>query len=187
MAFNESIKREVKEKAAFRCCRCQSISVEVHHIIPQTCGGEDTIENAAPLCPNCHSDFGDNAIKRKEITHMRDWWYKQVESRYLGNNVGQEQLSQINSQLEDIRNDQTSAINELKSTLKEISNNMIDNLTAETSDITASGIINTATASTTAVKLGDKVYSNMICNNCGTSIGLLIGSNNCPTCGSQIK
>jgi 5-methylcytosine-specific restriction endonuclease McrA len=73
MSFSEKTKIEVKEKAAFRCCRCQSVSVQVHHIIPEEAGGADTIDNAAPLCPSCHNAFGGNPEKRKEIKQMRDW------------------------------------------------------------------------------------------------------------------
>ena len=77
--FSEKIKKKVREKANFRCCRCQKISIEVHHIIPQKDGGGDDFDNAAPLCANCHADFGDNPRKRKEIRAMRDWWYKKCE------------------------------------------------------------------------------------------------------------
>jgi 5-methylcytosine-specific restriction enzyme A len=28
--------------------------LEVHHLIPLAEGGEDTVENAVALCPNCH-------------------------------------------------------------------------------------------------------------------------------------
>ena len=28
--------------------------LEVHHIVHLACGGEDTVENAIALCPNCH-------------------------------------------------------------------------------------------------------------------------------------
>ncbi|MEW9571253.1 HNH endonuclease [Rhodanobacter sp. Si-c] len=78
MPFSEHLKLKVKHMAAFRCCRCQAIGVEIHHIAPQASGGSDTLDNAAPLCAKCHSDFGDNPIKQKEIREMRDWWYGQV-------------------------------------------------------------------------------------------------------------
>jgi len=64
--FSESVKKEVREKAAFRCCRCHSIGVEVHHIIPKKDGGTADIDNEAPLCPNCHDWFGDNPKKRNK-------------------------------------------------------------------------------------------------------------------------
>lgn len=78
MGFSEQVKLEVKRKAAFQCCRCRSMRVEVHHIIPQEHGGSDDIGNAAPLCPSCHAYFGGNPDKRKEITQMRDSWYEMV-------------------------------------------------------------------------------------------------------------
>jgi len=80
--FPESIKKLVKAKAHFQCCRCRNIGVEVHHIIPQKDGGPNNFDNAAPLCKNCHTDFGDNPMKRKEIKEMRDWWYKKCDEMY---------------------------------------------------------------------------------------------------------
>lgn len=80
--FPEAVRRAVKEKASFRCCRCQNIGVEVHHIISQKDGGANDLDNAAPLCAKCHDDFGDNPAKRKEIKHMRDWWYEKCEEIY---------------------------------------------------------------------------------------------------------
>jgi hypothetical protein len=40
-----------------------SLYLEVHHILPLACGGEDTVANAQALCPNCHRrvHFGINA------------------------------------------------------------------------------------------------------------------------------
>lgn len=49
MGFSEKVKEEARRKSGFRCVICQEPFVEVHHIIPQSEGGEDTIENAAPL------------------------------------------------------------------------------------------------------------------------------------------
>ena len=55
---------------------CQERGVEIHHIVPQASGGKDTEDNAAPLCPNCHSKYGANPEKRKIIREMRDSWYE---------------------------------------------------------------------------------------------------------------
>jgi SOS-response transcriptional repressor LexA len=82
MAFSEQIRLEVRRKSAFCCCRCHEIGIDVHHIVPQSLGGSDDIENAAPLCQNCHDRFGDSVQKRKEITQMRDWWYTVIEEKY---------------------------------------------------------------------------------------------------------
>lgn len=75
MGFSERVKYEVKRQAAFQCCRCHSIGVEVHYIVPREHGGSDDIENAAPLCPSCHAYLGGNPDKRKEIKQIRDSWY----------------------------------------------------------------------------------------------------------------
>jgi 5-methylcytosine-specific restriction endonuclease McrA len=82
MAFSETLKLAVKKRAAFRCCRCQHIGIEVHHIFPESAGGPDTDNNAAPLCPSCHAEFGDNPLKRKEIKQMRDHWYDRVSNTF---------------------------------------------------------------------------------------------------------
>lgn len=56
---------EVLERANGQCEICKkdapfmrasdgSPYLEVHHIIPLSCGGYDTVANAQALCPNCH-------------------------------------------------------------------------------------------------------------------------------------
>ena len=45
MSFSEKVKKEVNEKAAFQCCRCRVIGVQIHHIIPTKDGGSDDIDN----------------------------------------------------------------------------------------------------------------------------------------------
>jgi hypothetical protein len=76
MPFPEPLKHEVKLKAHFRCCVCLNYFVEIHHIVPEADGGLDVMDNAAPLCPACHENFGNNPDKRKTIRQMRDQWYE---------------------------------------------------------------------------------------------------------------
>jgi len=185
MAFSEKIKLEVKQRAAFKCCRCQNIGIDVHHIIQVRDGGSDEISNAAPLCQNCHDQFGANPEKRKEITQMRDWWYGTCEKLYSNKLVDEAILKKIDDKLESIQQSQ-SGMPELKEMLKEVSDKSIDEITPETARITATGIINTSTA-TSAIKLGDRVYANFQCSNCNTWIGLLIGSDKCPNCAAKIS
>ena len=82
MAFAESVKLTVKRKAHFSCCLCHKIGVEVHHIQPQAEGGPDSEDNAAPLCPSCHDDYGANPGKRKFIRETRDFWFDICSKRY---------------------------------------------------------------------------------------------------------
>lgn len=84
MAFSEKTKMEAKRKANFRCVVCHDKFVEVHHILPQVEGGDDSLDNAAPLCAGCHDLYGANPQKRKQIREMRDHWYELMEKRYNG-------------------------------------------------------------------------------------------------------
>jgi hypothetical protein len=82
VAFSESLKKRVRQKAHYRCCLCQAVLVEVHHIAPQGERGSDEEDNAAPLCASCHEIYGANPTKRKFIREARDWWYQTCASRY---------------------------------------------------------------------------------------------------------
>ncbi len=146
MAFSQKIIDQVKEKAAFRCCRCQSIGIEIHHILPQKDDGPDAFENAAPLCPNCHSYFGDNPIKRKEITQMRDWWYKKAEEFYSPKTVSYKLLRNIDAKVEALTTNQDKALIDLKDELLKVATETINQMTAGTARITASGIANATVA-----------------------------------------
>jgi hypothetical protein len=82
MAFPENVKLEAKRRAHYQCVICrQLVFVEVHHIIPESEKGPDTLENAAPLCPSCHDTYDGNQDKRKWIREMRDFWWEFCEKR----------------------------------------------------------------------------------------------------------
>lgn len=81
MPFSEKIKLIAKQNSAFRCCICHKPFVEIHHIIPQSEGGNDTLENAAPLCASCHDLYGENPGKRKIIRQMRNHWWQLMQKR----------------------------------------------------------------------------------------------------------
>ena len=85
MPFSDAIKSIVKKKADFSCCICHKKYVEVHHIKPQAEGGQDTEDNAAPLCPSCHELYGANPTKRKFIRETRDHWYEICAKGYSEN------------------------------------------------------------------------------------------------------
>jgi hypothetical protein len=59
-----------------------AVAHDVHHILPESQGGLSEIDNAAPLCQNCHDQFGANPEKRKFVTEMRDWWYEVCDKKY---------------------------------------------------------------------------------------------------------
>jgi len=96
MPFSPKIKSEVRKKAHYRCCLCSGQPVEVHHIKPENEGGSNTIDNAAPLCANCHADYGNNPDKRKEIRERRDFWYEQcakgLSEKFIGMRGSEERI-----------------------------------------------------------------------------------------------
>lgn len=72
---NPDVVAEVLSRAAGVCERCEKPApflrakdstpyLEVHHKIRLSNGGEDTIENAIALCPNCHRElhFGESSV-----------------------------------------------------------------------------------------------------------------------------
>ena len=60
--------------------------MEVHHLIQEADGGSNTLENAIPLCFDCHSDAGHfnnrhpkgSKFSIPELTKSRDNWYNLV-------------------------------------------------------------------------------------------------------------
>jgi hypothetical protein len=186
MSFSEKVKKEVKEKADFRCCRCHSVGIDVHHIIPKRDGGSDDINNAAPLCQNCHDQFGDNPYKQKEITQMRDLWYKRVEDMYSQRGLNNpEILNQINTNVIEIQQGQSSGISDLKQMLKEIINKPIDDITPGTAKLVASEIVD-ASANASVSRFGSCVFTNILCKNCGREFMQSEGYEFCPHCGAKI-
>jgi hypothetical protein len=85
MDFPESVKLEAKKKAHYACVWCQRTEyfVEVHHIVAQENGGPSTLDNAAPLCPQCHTHIGPNPDMRKQLRERRDWWWTECERRSM--------------------------------------------------------------------------------------------------------
>ncbi len=196
MPFNEAIKKEVKEKAAFKCCMCQSIGVHIHHIIPEEDGGPSVIENAAPLCPSCHDKFGANRAKQKEITLMRDWWFKTVEKTFPDNSQNYNLLSEINSKVEHLQlgaNEGKTSIEDLKSSLRTLSETVINNMTAGTAVMTASSLSSLASISPSpspspsfAPPGSESELDSSYCPNCQNLLYFVPATGLCPHCGNIV-
>lgn len=174
MAFSEAIRKKVRRKANFRCCRCTEIGIDVHHIVPSADGGPNTMANAAPLCQNCHDRFGDNPRKRKEIKEMRDRWYEVVAEKWPTPDSAEER---INAAMVDDPSDLPGATDELRERLEQLEGRLEDDPSRETIREATTGLV-------TATRLGESVYANVHCHRCGTQIGMSIGSDACPKCGS---
>ena len=90
MPFSELIKKEVKIKAHYKCCICESFEfLHVHHIKPENEGGPNEIDNAAPLCTRCHSMYGGNPDLQKWIKEKRDFWYEHCKKKLYNEDVNQ--------------------------------------------------------------------------------------------------
>ena len=107
MPFPASVRNVALRRAHFKCVACHAPFVEVHHITPQSEGGADTLDNAAPLCAGCHGRYGANPDFRKQIRQMRDNWYDICEKRFSpsGLEFGR-QLNTLNETLQTVRADQ---------------------------------------------------------------------------------
>ena len=92
MGFPEKLKTEVRRRAHLACCICHDVGVEIHHIVPQSDGGSDDEDNAAPLCPSCHERYGANPTKRKLIRQARDLWFELCAERFASDRNGLERI-----------------------------------------------------------------------------------------------
>jgi hypothetical protein len=186
MDFSEPIKKEVRTKADYKCCRCHKVGVEVHHIVPTKDSGTNDIDNAAPLCPNCHADFGDNVEKRKIIREMRDAWYKRVEEMYQPQGAPTETLEELNKNLINFKkglSDIEEFRTEFRTGVDKLVNYWALNLTPSGSNATnaITGIIDIIGSTTGPAPTYGIVY----CSKCGTGVG--IGNNFCPNCGNKMR
>jgi len=99
MPFSKKVKEEVFKKCKRHCCKCEKycgINIEVHHIIPEANGGENTVENAIPLCFDCHSEIGSynpkhpkgNKYSEDEIKDIRNAFYEKAKGlKHSGKNL----------------------------------------------------------------------------------------------------
>lgn len=89
MSFSQKVKEDALVACQRYCCICHcfsGISMEVHHIIQEADGGEDTFENAIPVCSNCHAIIGSynprhprgNKYTPGELRRIRDDWYEKI-------------------------------------------------------------------------------------------------------------
>lgn len=59
MAFDQELRTTVLLWCDRHCCLCKKacgVNIEVHHIVPEAAGGSNNIDNALPLCFDCHSE-----------------------------------------------------------------------------------------------------------------------------------
>ncbi len=74
MAISESIRRQVRAEANYRCEYCQTSSrligmpLVVDHVLPQSLGGSDNRQNLAAACYRCNEFKGSKTHAREPVT-----------------------------------------------------------------------------------------------------------------------
>lgn len=183
MAFSETTKEDVKKKAHYNCCVCKNPFPDVHHIIPEGDGGDDSFDNAAPLCGACHRQYGNNSDLRKTIKGMRNLWYEICATRYKDDTSQPiyKKIDELGKIIAEGKEEDRDKIDELKKLILSLQEKKEDEIKK------AQSIEDLSKRNISATKLGNKVFANVACRNCGTSIGLLIGTNRCPNCKQSLE
>jgi HNH endonuclease len=116
MAFPSNVRREALERAHYTCVLCRRPGfLEVHHIVAAATGGEDTIENACPLCPQCHADFGANPERRNALREIRNWWWGHCST------VAQDRLAyELGERLKDVQTEMSLNLGQITQELKDL-------------------------------------------------------------------
>lgn len=117
MTLIDEKKKEIKEKAHYKCCICESYDfLEIHHIIPKKEGGTDNDDNLVPLCVSCHKHYGGNPDLRKWIREKRDFWYDFCEKRLYNEKL--DDLEKTYIAIEEIKIHQEKRISDLELNFK---------------------------------------------------------------------
>jgi hypothetical protein len=86
MPFSPEVAEQLLVKAHRCCCICHKstgVKMEVHHIVPEADGGDDSFDNGIPLCFDCHSDVEHynprhpkgRKFRPSELRKHRDQWF----------------------------------------------------------------------------------------------------------------
>ncbi len=90
MPFPREIRETTLVRSRRRCCVCHEFggrSVNVHHIIQEADGGQNSLENAICLCLRCHAEAGHYNPRHPlgtkysvgELRKHRDEWWRHCE------------------------------------------------------------------------------------------------------------
>lgn len=189
MGFPENIKEEVKKKSNSRCCMCHIFILEIHHIIPLSEDGSNEIENAAPLCPNCHTSYGNNPDFRKSIRQMRNHWYEQCAKSDLP--PAQIELTEKIDKLYDEFLEQKDNQKEQSELLEQLTDHVAGYFNEQAKQISKSGsidkLVSISSVAISGTTVGSFISPHAEESQC-VSCGLLVsqGYAYCPYCGGQI-
>ena len=87
MPFPPNVKEDALVACGRHCCLCRKFcgtKIEVHHIREESTGGDNSPDNAIPVCFDCHADMRSydskhpigNKYSVSELKRHRDEWYK---------------------------------------------------------------------------------------------------------------
>ena len=112
---------------------------------------------------------------------MRNWWYKKAQELYSPRTIDYQILNDINSKIEALVINQDKGLSNLKKTLKRVAIETIEQMTAGTARITASGIANATVVPYRVDKGGiSEVYDT-------NYLGIFSKRIKCPKCGTLGK
>lgn len=134
MSFSQTVKEAAWVACGRTCCICHKncgVNIELHHIKPKSKGGEDSFENAIPLCFDCHANAGHaynsahpkgNKFTGSELRRHRDQWYESIKKEQQESDfairitTGQELLAYIGTgtQAWQIKYDEPKSIDDMK-------------------------------------------------------------------------
>jgi hypothetical protein len=88
--FSTKVRTEALARSGRHCALClryKGVKVEVHHIDPESVSHDNSLDNAIPLCFDCHADAGHynpnhprgNKLTRVELRKHRDRLWSLVE------------------------------------------------------------------------------------------------------------
>jgi hypothetical protein len=75
MAITQKVRDRLLIEARHRCTICAEPAYELHHLIEQSQGGDDSEENLIVLCPNCHQQ---RVHRNKELSLAQLRAYKLI-------------------------------------------------------------------------------------------------------------
>jgi len=94
MGFSPTVRHKALRLSARHCSVChryKGVKIDVHHLIQEADGGPNTIDNAIPLCDDCHNDAGHyndrhpkgTKFSIPELKKDRDAWYDLVKTNAI--------------------------------------------------------------------------------------------------------
>lgn len=139
MPFSEATQLDAKQRSHYACVWCQRTDqfIEVHHIVPQEENGSDTIDNAAPLGPNCHSLIGSSFEIRRQLRERRGWWWQHCSN--LGNSLPYKDMSRKLSELVDSLRNVEAQGGRNEGLLTQLKSHIVDQLQAQVTAVSSAG------------------------------------------------